>query len=236
MVVSLKLDRHCRIRDFGQVTDEMITNKGKVLWANAIGNLQDGFTGTVKASSSTTLEAASGPKWVAEQFVGQDVYSGSVVGTVLSNTETVLTVARWENLPTAANPSHSRKEESGEPPIVSSAYSIASGTTPAAWIGVSADTAEPKAENETLKGEIKTSEGGLIRALATFKYLGGKEYEVKVTYTANVHDATPITLAKIGIFNAHNGGILLFESLLTATAEIKESGDAVTITDVVTGS
>jgi hypothetical protein len=214
----------------------MITNKGKVLWANAIGDLGNGFTGTVKASSSTTLEAASAPKWVAKQFVGQDVYSGSVVGTVLSNTETVLTVARWENLPTAANPSHSRKEEAGEAPVVSSAYSIVSGATPAAWIAVSADTETPLATNETLKGEIKTSEGGLIRALAAFHYLGSNEYEVKATFTANAHDSVPVTLAKIGIFNAHNSGILMFESLLTATAEIKESGDAVTITDIVTGS
>lgn len=213
----------------------MITNRGRELWANAIGNLQDGFTGTVQESSSTTLKPAGGPTWSAEQFRGQDVYSGSVVGTVVSNTTTVLTVARWEKLPNAANPSHNRSEEATEP-IASSAFSIASGTTPAAWIAVSADTAPVKPENETLKGEIKTSEGGLIRALATFKYIGGKEYEVKATFTANAHDTIPVTLAKIGIFNAHNGGTLMFESLLTATAEIKESGDAVTITDIVTGS
>lgn len=213
----------------------MITNKGKVLWANAIGDLGNGFTGTVKASTSTTLEAASGPKWTVEQFVGQDVYSGSVVGTVLSNTETVLTVARWEKLPTAAKPTDNRSIE-GAPPVESAAFSIASGTTPAAWVGISADTAEPKATNETLKGEIKTAEGGLIRSLATFKYLGGKEYEVKVTFSANAKDVVPVTLAKIGVFNAHNGGIMMFESLLTTTAEIKESGDAVTITDIVTGS
>lgn len=214
----------------------MITNKGKVLWANAIGDLGNGFTGTVKASSGTTLEGASAPKWEVGQFVGQDVYSGSIVGTILSNTETILTVARWENLPTAANPTHSRKEEAGSPPVVSAAFSIASGTTPAAWIAVSADTAAVKPENETLKGEIKTSEGGLIRALATFKYIGGNEYEVKATFTANAKDVVPVTLAKIGILNAQNNGIMMFESLLTATAEIKESGDSVTITDVIVGS
>ena len=213
----------------------MITNGGRELWAKAIGDLQNGFTGTVKESTSTTLVAASKPKWTKEQFVGQDVYSGSVVGTVLSNEEEELTVARWEKLPTAAKPTDNRSIE-GEPPIGAAAFSIASGTTPAAWIGVSKNTAEPKVTNTSLAEEIKTAEGGLIRALATFKYLGGKEYEVKVTFTANVKDATPVTLAKIGVFNAHNGGILMFESLLTATAEIKESGDAVTISDVVTGS
>lgn len=214
----------------------MITNKGKVLWANAIGDLGNGFTGTVKKANATELEAASAPKWTAEQFKGQDVYSGTVVGTVLSNTETVLTVARWEKLPTAAKPTDNRSIE-GEPPVEAAAFSIASGTTPAAWVGVSADTAEPKAENETLKGEIAGgAEKGLGRSLATFKYIGGKEYEVKVTFTALAKDVVPVTLAKIGVFNAHNGGIMMFESLLTATAEIKESGDAITITDVVTGS
>lgn len=213
----------------------MITNKGKKLWANAIGNLGNGYSDTVKEATSTTLVAQAATKWTAEQFVGQDVYSGAVVGTVLSNTEKMLTVARWEKLPTSAKPLFNRSEE-GEPPIGSAEYSIASGTTPAAWIAVSADTDEPKPENETLKGEIKTSEGGLIRALATFKYLGGKEYEVKVTFTANAKDITPVTLAKIGIFNAQHSGIMMFESLLTATAEIKESSDAVTITDVVVGS
>lgn len=213
----------------------MITNKGKILWANAIGDLGNGFTGTIKAATATTLEAASAPKWTVEQFVGQDVYSGEVVGTVLSNTETVLTVARWEKLPTAAKPTDNRSIE-GATPSPAAAFSIASGTTPAAWIAVSADTEAPKETNETLKGEIKTAEGGLIRALAAFKYLGGKEYEVKATFTANAKDVVPVTLAKIGIFNAHTSGIMMFESLLTATAEIKESGDAVTITDVITGS
>lgn len=215
----------------------MITNKGKVLWANAIGDLRNGYAGTVKEIKETNkLVAAGGPKWAANQFVGQDVYSGTVAGTIVSNTETELVVARWENLPTAEHEGHNRSEL-GEPPVESAAFTIASGATPAAWVAVSADEAEPKATNETLKGEIKTAEGGLVRALATFKYLGGKEYEVKVTFTANPHDSgLPVTLAKIGIFNAQSGGIMMFESLLTATAEIKSVGDSVTITDVVTGS
>src|SRR5208282_461603 len=133
----------------------MITNGGKKLWASAIGNLNNGYTGTVKEiKTTTTLVAAGGPKWVSEQFVGQDVFAGGVVGTILSNTETVLTVARWENLPSHANEAFNRAEEASEPPIASSAFYIASGTTPAAWVAISADVAEPKATNKTLKGEI----------------------------------------------------------------------------------
>src|SRR5208282_3567253 len=169
----------------------MITNGGKKLWASAIGNLNNGYTGTVKEiKTTTTLVAAGGPKWVSEQFVGQDVFAGGVVGTVLSNNETELTVARWENLPSPAHEGYGRSEVATEPPAASSAFYIASGTTPAAWVAVSANATEPKATNETLAEEIKpgfgsTSEGGLIRALAKFPYLGGKEYKIEVTFTAN---------------------------------------------------
>ena|ERR1035441_4068972 len=218
----------------------MITEKGRILWAVAIGNLLNGYSDTVKEANATTLTGQAATKWTAEQFKGQDVYSGSVVGTILSNTEKVLTVARWEKLPTSASPLLNRTEK-GEPPIGSSAYSIVSGASPAAWVGISEDEAPPEAKNENLKGEIgtgkeKNSEFGLVRSLAVFKYLGGKEYEVKVTFTAKEKDATPVTLKKIGIFNAQNGGVMMFESKLTSNAEIKESSDAVTITDVVQGS
>src|SRR5208282_3083946 len=220
----------------------MITNGGKKLWASAIGNLNNGYTGTVKEiKTTTTLVAAGGPKWAEEQFVGQDVFAGGFVGTILSNTETVLTVARWEKLPSHEHEAFNRAEEAPEPPAGSSAFYIASGTTPAAWVAVSADKAAPEASNETLKGEIgvgktESSKFGLVRKLAKFTYLGGKEYKVEVTFTAGTEDAPPVSLAKIGVFNAQNGGTLMFESLLTAEAEIKAVGDSVTISDVVTGS
>ena len=220
----------------------MITNKGKELWAAALGSLGNDFTGTVKATTTTTLEPAEPTevKWTAEQFVGQDVYSGTVVGTILSNTTEKLTVARWEKLPYAKHLTLNRSEEAAEP-IVSAAFSIASGRTPAAWIGISADTVEPKATNETLKGEIgigkaKSSKFGLVRSLAKFTYIGGKEYKVEVTFTAGTEDELPVTLAKIGVFNAQNNGVMMFESLLTATAEIKSEGDSRDHQDVVTGS
>jgi len=213
----------------------MITNKGKVLWANALGDLRNGYADTLKETTGTTLVPKANPKWSAEQFTGQDVYAGGFVGTVLSNTEKLLTVDRWSKLPSEEHPTWNRSEESTAP-VGGAAYYIVSGATPAAWVAVSANTAEPKATNETLAGEIKTAEGGLVRALSKFTYLGTNKYKVEVTFTANVHDTVPVTLAKIGIFNASKEGVLMFESLLTATAEIKESGDSVTITDTVSGS
>jgi hypothetical protein len=222
----------------------MITNKGKALWAAAIGNLNNGYTGTVTSATPTKLKAAGGPKWVAEQFTGQDVFAGGFVGTILSNNETELTVARWEKLPNHEHEAFNRAEEAPEAPAASAAYYIASGTTPAAWMAVSANAEEPKATNETLAGEIgvgktESSKFGLVRKLAKFTYLGPGEsnkYKVEVTFTAGTEDSVPVTLAKIGVFNAQNGGTMMFESLLTATAEIKSVGDSVTITDVVVGS
>jgi hypothetical protein len=214
----------------------MITNKGKVLWANALGNLRNGFNGTVKESTSTTLTSEGGPKWTAEQFTGQDVYAGGFVGTILKTEETKLTVARWEKLPTAAGPTLNRSEVAPEAPKAASSFYIVSGATPAAWVALTANSAEPKATSETLSGEINKSEGGLNRSLSTFKYIGTNEYEVKLTFVSNSHDALPVTVAKIGIFNAQNGGILMFETLLTATAEVQVAGDSVTVTDIVSGS
>ncbi len=217
----------------------MITNKGRILWANAEANLRNGWTGTLKEATATTLTVASTP-WTAEQFVGQDVYTGESVGTILSNTSSVLTVARWERLPSTAHPTYNRSEVGAEP-VASAAYSIVSGATPAAWMAVTKNSEAPKETSESLpeevnKGQAETSEYGLVRKLCTFTYLGGKEYKVEAEFTAKKKDPTPIVLAKIGIFNAQHNGVLLFESLLSATAEIKEEGDAITISDTVTGS
>lgn len=208
----------------------MITNLGKVLWSKAIGDPTNGAIGTVKAKTATTLTANGAPGWTVNAFTGQDVYSGAVVGTILSNTDEILTVARWEN------PGSTRGGAIGVEPTVSAAFSIASGATSAAWVGISANAEAPEASNTELESELKASEGGLVRSLAVFKYIGGKEYEVKVTFTANIKDTVPVTLAKIGVFNAQNAGIMMFESLLTETADIKAVGDSIVITDIVTGS
>ncbi len=214
----------------------MITNKGKVLWANAIGDLRNGFTGTVNTVSSTTLKALGAVEWSANQFVGQDVYSGAVVGTVLSNTGTTLTVARWEKLPAAGELANNRAEEGGEPAL-GAAFSIVSGATPAAWVALSKSNAEPKAGDETLAEELPSgTEKGLGRGLAVFNYIGGKLYEVKLTFTAQAKDELKVPIYKIGIFNAQREGVLMFETLLESSFELTTVGDQVVVTDVVTGS
>ena len=103
------------------------------------------------------------------------------------------------------------------------------------YMGVSANVTAPSAANTTLPGEITTGGGGLIRAQATYAHTGGTNTSTLTkTFTANGSDSLPVTIAKIGVFNAVTVGTLAYETLLNATATLTISGDNVAITETVT--
>ncbi|OLT24411.1 hypothetical protein BJF79_13800 [Actinomadura sp. CNU-125] len=113
------------------------------------------------------------------------------------------------------------------------------GAQPAAsnYMAVTADSTAPAATNTTLTGEITTVGGGLLRAQATYAHTSGQATAtLSKTFTANGSDSLPVTIAKIGIFNASTSGTMTNETLLDATATLSASGDAVTITDTITVS
>lgn len=207
-----------------------IQEAGRNLWAQALGSAA-GTTGTTTSAPTATTVTNSGATWTSNQWAGQDVIVGGVVGTILSNTSTALTIARWETPgsrggATAATPA-------------SGVYVISSGNCPAAWMALTANSSSPSVggSSTTLAGEITTSEGGLIRALATWAHTTGTNtYTLTNTFTANSHDSLPVTLAKIGVFQAQNGGRLLFETLLSSTATLSAIGDNVAVTETVTGT
>lgn len=214
-----------------------ITAVGRDLWANALSNANNGFTGTAASFTATTLKASGSPGWTVNAYAGQDVYVGAVVGTVLSNTSEVLTVARWEK-PVERGLTTAAATPTGTP-----AFSIAAGATPALWMAVTANTSEAGpgygngGTDTVLTGEVNKSEGGLNRAFALFAHTGGTNvYTITNTFTANTHDTLPVTIAKIGVFNAQNAGRMLFETALGTTATLTSSGDSVAITDTVTGT
>jgi hypothetical protein len=102
------------------------------------------------------------------------------------------------------------------------------------YIGLTANSGAPAAGDTTLAGEITTAGGGLVRAQAVFAHTNGtSSYTLTKTFTANGSDSLPVTIAKIGVFNAASGGTLGFETLLSSTATLAASGDALTITDTV---
>lgn len=103
------------------------------------------------------------------------------------------------------------------------------------YIALTANSTAPSASDTTLTGEITTAGGGLVRAQATYAHTTGQAtYTLTKTFTANGTDSLPVTVAKIGVFNAASSGTLVFETLLSATATLSSSGDSVAITETVT--
>ena len=121
--------------------------------------------------------------------------------------------------------------------MIAGAIGDSSGSrpAPAEYIGLTANSTSPSASSTSLTGEITTSGGGLVRAKALYAHTNGQStYTLTKTFTANGSDSLPVTVAKIGVFNASSGGTLVFETLLSATATLSSSGDAVAITETVT--
>jgi hypothetical protein len=103
------------------------------------------------------------------------------------------------------------------------------------YIALTANSADPVATDTTLTGEITTAGGGLIRKQATYAHTGGTSTAtLTATYTANGSDVLPVTVAKIGVFNASTSGTMAFETKPSITATLSASGDATTITETVT--
>jgi hypothetical protein len=118
------------------------------------------------------------------------------------------------------------------------AASFGTSAQPAAanYIALTANATAPAATDTTLTAEIATGGGGLIRAQATYAHTAGTNTTTLTkTFTANGSDALPVTVAKIGIFNAATVGTMTFETLLNATATLSAVGDNVTITETITG-
>ena len=103
------------------------------------------------------------------------------------------------------------------------------------YIALTANSGAPAAGDTTLTGEITTASGGLVRAQATPAHSNGTStYTLTKTFTANGSDVLPVTIAKIGVFNASSSGTMMFETLLGTTATLSASGDQLTVTDTIT--
>jgi hypothetical protein len=121
--------------------------------------------------------------------------------------------------------------------FVASALGDRSGSRAAAadYLALTANTTAPSAGDTTLTAEIATASGGLIRAQATYAHTGGAAtYTLTKTFTANASDSLPVTIGKVGVFNASSAGTMPWSSLLSPTATISAIGDALTITETIT--
>jgi hypothetical protein len=111
----------------------------------------------------------------------------------------------------------------------------ASATAVAKWIALSANTDDPSASDTTLTGEITTASGGLVRAEGSYAHTGSTNtYTVSKTFTTNGNDSLPVTIAKLGNFDADSSGNMVFETKLGTTATLSASGDTLAITWTIT--
>lgn len=114
---------------------------------------------------------------------------------------------------------------------------LGTSTQPAAfnYVALTANTGTPAATDTSLAGEITTAGGGLIRKQATFAHTNGTTTAtLTVTFTANGSDSLPVTVHKVGDFNASSSGTLGFTANLNADATFNASGDNMTLTDTHT--
>lgn len=204
----------------------MKPNAGIDSIANMLGN-PAGFTGTATATSATSLTSTG---FTASAYIGQIVVAGSVYGVITANTTTVLTVERWVN---PASPGGA----AGSTPSATAVFVIVPGQAPAAFMALTANSSAAASGDTALTGEITTAGGGLIRKVCSFAHTAGTAtYTEAATFTANGSDTLPVTVAKVGMFPTLTGatGIMVFETLMSATATLTASGDALTNTQTVT--
>lgn len=204
----------------------MKVNSGNDIQAAQMGGDVVGAIGTATATSATSL-TDSGATWVTNAYAGHLVAAAGVVGLVLSNTGTVLTVDQWSVPGTDAVGS--------TPGNV--AYVLLTGNAPAAFVALSADAGVVSATDTTLPSEITTSAGGLKRKRCPYGHTAGVAgFTLTPVFTANGFDSLPVTIAKAANFQSPKPatGKPQFMALLGTTAVLGASGDQLTVTLTVT--
>lgn len=205
------------------------TNLGADLQSCAMGGFSNTATGTATTAPTATTITLDGVTGTLNQWNGQIVTIGAVFGVILSSTAAtpaVVTVDKWYDptatfnpLTTASTPAAGRWE-------------ILPGMAPALWMAITTDVAAFSATDTTLASEETAA--GLGRTVVAPAYAhttSATSYTLTRTFTYT--GSTSKTLHKGALFNAANGGIMLFETVLSADAIVAQNGDAVTVTETV---
>lgn len=188
-----------------------------------------GAIGTSTGTAAGTM-TDTGATWGTTAFVGGWVQCANRYAMIISHTGTVLTIDRWYD------PTNPGAVAAASTPAATSAYIILPGSTPAAFMALTANTTAVAATDTVLTGEITTVGGGLIRKMCTLAHTAGvASYTLTAVFTANGTDALPVTIGKMGIFNSMQAsvGTMLFATLVSPTATLSASGDQLTVTDTV---
>jgi hypothetical protein len=209
-------------------------------------------TGTATAPTATTWTSATsfptavtgagntglqGKLVFVANTVTSDAFVNPVVGVILSNTATVLTVDQWYAVPITG--------AVGTTPAAASAAFVLPQAAPTWWVALSTSTSTPAATDVTRSADGLWADGtatgtateqttsGLARAYCgnggstapTFPGAGQEEFLHTWTYTG----AVAVTIDKVVLFNAAPGAgnIPMLETLLNASATVAASGDTI---------
>jgi len=125
--------------------------------------------------------------------------------------------------------------DAGRDLIASAVFNTSTQPAAANYMALTANSAAVNASDTSLTGEITTGGGGLIRKQGVYAHTGGTATAtITATFTANGSDSVPVTIAKYGLFNAASSGTMAYSKVLTTTATISASGDALTLTATFT--
>lgn len=100
------------------------------------------------------------------------------------------------------------------------------------YVGLTANSTSPAGSDTSLTGQITTASGGLVAKSCTYAHTSGTSTATLTgTFTANGSDSLPVTIAKVGLRNASGtSGTFHSATLLSSTATLSSSGDALTVT------
>jgi hypothetical protein len=202
----------------------MKVNSGHDLQADALGGGGAGATGSATSPTTTGFTTTG---LTSSAHVGKLVQLGAVYGVITANTATAVTVDRWYTPGTPGG--------AAATPPTAGTFVIVPGNAPGMFMAITANNTAAGASDTTLTGEITTAGGGLIRKLATYAHTAAAAtYTLTGVFTANVSDTLPVTIAKMATFQSMVAGRMLHETLVSPTATLSASGDALTLTQTVT--
>lgn len=230
-----------------------ITADGRNMVARALGGgASMGLSGVSTTAPGATAYTLDGKTTTLNQYVGQRIICGStsvgcVWGNIVSSTAAtpgVLTVDRWYNAATPGGVAATTP--------VAGPYAIIDGSSPGWFVGLSTGNTTTNIGTSgyayspaNLAGasgtaEIITSNGGLIRQVATFAHTASpasQTWTLTPIFTANASDSLPVTVQSYGVFNSmvvgDTTGTMLYYNTFGA-ATLSAIGDNLTLTITIT--
>lgn len=220
-----------------------ITQNGRDIQSRTAFGGAVGVTGQGSAATATTLTTAS--TLTLNQATGYRVYVADTTNHVIvwgngqsstAGADAVITVDRWYN---AATPGGA----AATTPAAGFEWMLSDGGGPSSWfIGLSTSTAtiNSPSTNTTLPSEITSSGGGLVRQISPWAHTASTAVTTLTpVFTANSSDSLPAVIASMGTFNSMVVGAvpnMFFNTAVSPTATLAESGDQLTLTQTITGT